>query len=415
MAHRQKQKPLASRPLIVGLFGLLVLLAWNAASAGLSSIFTVYASQTNQIASANTAVRLDQSNADAHYVRGILLQPTDMSAAATEFNRAVASRPRDFALWLSLAQALEQNGDAAGAIAAAKQAIPLAPAYAAPHYELGNILVRAGKNDEGFQELRIAGTSNPQLMRGAIDLAWHVSNGDAQYVRQVLAGDSEQANRELFIYFREHNQLDAATQMYTAAGSAVADDRYSFLTQLIEAGRIKEAAQLWGQVKGTNLQPGLVLDPGFEEETELGDVFGWFRPPQSKGFQLSLDTDKAAEGAHSLKIEFKGDSEPWVPVVSQLVLVEPSAHYQLQFASRSSNLVSGALPLVAVIDPVQKKAITQTEPFPTTVDTWKSYFVDFTAPQSSAVRIAVQRQPCDQAPCPAFGRLWLDNFNLKKL
>jgi hypothetical protein len=46
---------------------------------------------------------------------------------------------------------------------AARQAIPLAPDYAEPHYQLGNILVRAGQTEEGFKELQLAAASNPTL------------------------------------------------------------------------------------------------------------------------------------------------------------------------------------------------------------------------------------------------------------
>jgi len=161
----------------------------------------------------------------------------------------------------------------------------------------------------------------------------------------------------------------------------------------------------------------VMIDPGFEEESNLNEPgFGWRLGEKPSGFHLSLDMNDPRQGHSSLKVEFAGDSDPASPLISQLVLVEPRAHYQLRFAVRSEGLVSGGLPLVVVLDADANKMLAQSDQFPRATDGWREYTIDFdSGPLTGAVQITLQRQRCDRSPCPIFGRLWLDNFSLRKL
>ncbi len=408
--------PVARATGAVGLLVVLLLLTWNVGRSGLASLLTTYAAQSGQIAPATMAVHLSASNPDAHYVRATILEPTDLSGAIAEYQQAALARPDDYVLWLSLARASELNGDTAGAVAAARQAVPLAPAYAEPHYQLGNILLRAGQRDEAFKELRLAGISNPTLMPGIIDLAWRVSGGDVQFVTRAIEPGTPTTYKALGQYFRQRQEVGPAIAMYEAAGSDSEQDRRSYLAELIAAKRFKDAASLWKVGRQEGAAPGVMTDPGFEQESNLKDPgFGWRLSEKDTGFHLSLDTNNPRQGRSSLKIEFKGDSDPSSPVISQLVLVDPVAHYQLRFSVRSEGLVSGGLPLVVVMDAGDSKVLGQSDKFPPT-DSWHEYIIDFESGQStSAVQIALQRQVCSKSPCPIFGRLWLDNFSLRKL
>jgi hypothetical protein len=159
-----------------------------------------------------------------------------------------------------------------------------------------------------------------------------------------------------------------------------------------------------------------MVDPGFEQESNLKDPgFGWRLGEKDTGFHLSLDTDKARQGRSSLKIDFNGDSDPSSPVISQLVLVNPGAHYQLSFAAKSEGLITGGLPFVIVMDGGDNKVLGQSDKFPTT-DGWREYTFDFeVGPSAGAVRIELQRQACSKSPCPIFGRVWLDDFLLQRV
>jgi hypothetical protein len=393
-------------------------LTWSAGRSGFGNLLTAYAAKSNSIAAADEAVRLNSGNPDSHYVRGTILEGTeDLPGAVDEYYKAALARPEDFVLWLRLARARELNGDAEGAVAAARQAVPLAPYYAQPHYQLGNILLRAGHRDEAFKELGLAGTSNPALMPGIIDLAWQVSRGSIEFVEQAIVPGTPQGYQALAQYFRQRQEADAAIAMYTAAGSAAEEDRRSYLAELIGAKRFKQAATLWAVGRQAGAAPGIILDPGFEQESNLNEPgFGWRLGDKPQGFHLSLDAANPGEGHFSLKVDFNGDQDPASPLISQLVLVEPQAHYQLRFSIRSEAIVSGGLPRVVLIDASANGALGQSGEFPRASDGWREYTIDFDTGQStSAVQIALQRQACDRSPCPIFGRLWLDNFSLHKL
>ena len=131
---------------------------------------------------------------------------------------------------------------------------------------------------------------------------------------------------------------------------------------------------------------------------------------------LSLDTENPREGRSSLKVEFNGESDPAAPIIAQLVLVEPHTHYQLRFAVRTEEIVSGGLPGVVVIDAGNLQVLGQSGAFPQASNGWRDYTIEFEpGAGTEAVRISLQRDRCSRSPCPIFGRLWLDNFSLRKL
>src|SRR5258708_39362512 len=86
----------ASNAVAAALVIVFLLLTWNGARSGLASLLTTSAAISNEIASANAAVRFNASNPDAHYVRATILMVTDLPAAITEFEQAALARPDDY-------------------------------------------------------------------------------------------------------------------------------------------------------------------------------------------------------------------------------------------------------------------------------------------------------------------------------
>ena len=404
-----------------GLLALFLLLIWTAGRAGFASLLTAYAQKANLIASADAAVKLSPRDPDAHLIRGAILEANnELPAAISEYKIATALRPDDYVLWLSLARASELSGNSAGAIAAATQAVPLAPYYAQPHWQLGNLLIRAGQREEGFKELRLAGASNPTLLPGTIDLAWQLSAGDAQFVLRVIAPQSPESHQALADYFRKRGQVAEAIASYSSAGSEAETTRQQFLAELLAAKRFKDAYSLWligGQSgsRGSGDGIGILSAAGFEQEINLDEPgFGWHRANKAESVLLSMDVANPREGRASLSVEFKGDSEPGVPIISQLVLVAPNAHYQVSFAARAESIVSGGLPRVVVMDASDNQVLGSPINLPQQTGGWQDYTIDFNS-KGTAILISCTRANCTNSPCPIFGRLWLDNFSLRKL
>ena len=401
---------------------LFLLLIWLSARAGFASLLYTYAATSNQLAAANAAVSLSSGDPEAHYLRGAILEAGgDLTAAIAEYNEAIVRRPDDYVLWLSLARAQELNGQAPMAIAAARQATQLAPYYAQPHWQLGNLLVRAGRAEEGFGELRLAGASNPRLLPPVIDLAWQLSRGNVQFVIQAVQPATPEAYQALAEYFRKRGQEAEAIAVLRAAGSIAEDYRRRYVDELLTAKRFADAYAIWsiGHPPADESGAGgpIVSDPGFEQERGLDEPgFDWRTENKAQTLTLSLEPANPKEGKSSLRVEFSGDSDPGTQIISQLVLVEPNNRYQLHFAARTESIVSGGLPLVAVVDAGNKEILGQTNAFPESVSNWQDYSIDFNSKETtSAILISLQRQRCSESPCPIFGRLWLDNFSLKKL
>jgi hypothetical protein len=365
-------------------------------------------------------VNLGPTDPEAHYLRGAILEAnSNLPTAIVEYENAVRLRPDDYVLWLALARARELNGEMDHALAAARRAVPLAPFYAQPHWQLGNLLVRGGQLDDGFKELRLAGASNPTLLPGIIDLAWQLSKGDVQFVKRSIQPRSSESYKALAEYFKKRGEATEAIAMFSFAGSdtEVVRAREQYLKELLAAKKFKEAYQLWsiGRGFGSNNAVGAIIDPGFEQESKLDEPgFHWRAAGKGEGFHLALDATNPREGHSSLQVSFSGDSDPADPVISQLVLVEPLAHYQLHFAIRTEEIVSGGLPSVAVVDGSNQQVLGQSGAFPQARGDWRDYKIDFTtAETTAAIQIAVQREPC-RSPCPIFGRLWLDSFSLQR-
>ena len=89
-----------------------------------------------------------------------------------------------------------------GAIAAATEAVSRAPFYAQPHWQLGNLLIRAGHHDAGFSELRLAAESDPELLTAVIDLAWHLAGDKPESVLRAIQPHSPEEYKALAEYFQ---------------------------------------------------------------------------------------------------------------------------------------------------------------------------------------------------------------------
>ncbi len=385
-----------------------------------------YGSTTNRLDAADEAVALSPSDPEAHYVRAALLADAGrLAEAIKEYQQAVALRPQDYVLWLELGRAREQANDMEGALAAFEESVRLAPAYARPRWQRGNTLFRLGRRDEAFRELRHAAARDPQLLPSVIDLAWAAFGGDARGVEQAIQPQTPSMHLALARFFASHERASESVAQFRAAGDVPIEEQRALLTQLLAARRFSEAYEVWsaGTRLGageTNLaDAGPIINGSFEEPVRLDDPgFGWrlLRSAQTV-VQASHDTVEPRAGAQSLRLVWSGNYDPAAPVLSQLVLVEPNARYQLRFAARTEKVVTGALPLVTVTDAGSGdgQSLAQPVTLPQGTNGWQDYTVEFaTGKETGAILVNLRRQDCRSSPCPIFGRIWLDDFSLRK-
>lgn len=406
-----------SLAMIVGL-GLLAMVSVRTA---FSRLLGNHAILTSNVVTAYQAVQLNSSDPEAHTKRAQLLyhlgQPLD---AVDALGQATSLRPRDYHLWLSLGVVREQVEDAAGALAAFNEAVRLAPYYAQPRWQRGNLLLRFGRFDEAFADLRMAARSNPELTANVIDLAWGISKGDMGETERLVQIESDRM-RLAFAHFlaRKGRGAEALIQ-FQATAESTSKDRRELVQKLINAGAFREAFAIWqttvsGVVAGSE---GGIFDGGFEGALSLNETgFGWRIQRNPSAVKMSQDSSTPHVGGRSLRIEFSGDSSPGTHLISQLLVLQPAIKYRLKFARRTHEIVSGVLPLVVVYDTSKEgRRLGQSMPLPQGSSDWDVVSFDFTTEEKSgAVSVTLERQHCGSPPCPIFGTLWLDSFSIEQL
>jgi Tfp pilus assembly protein PilF len=397
----------------------LGLAIWQAASTGWARTLGEDADRTNDAAAADRAVSLSPSDAETHASRGGVLQRTDdYPRAVTEFQRAVALRPRDYYLWMMLGVTEDQNGNQQTALAALKQAVSLAPTYAKPRWQLGNLLLRMGQADQAFVELQRAASDNPELLPNVIDLAWGIYGGDKNAVLGVVPPQTDAARLELAIFFARHQQPSTAADQFLSVGAAPGEKSVVLLTELLAARAFGDAYRVWARIHGLSAADavGTIRDAGFESPVTVGESgFGWQITPDVPNVTMTIDATEHQDGAKSLRIEFRGNSNPSQAVLTQIILVKPQTKYQLSFAAMGRDLVSAGLPLITVRDLSDSAhaLLGQSESLRSGVTGWRELSFDLTTgAKTEAILLSVERQNCNADPCPAFGAISLDAFSI---
>lgn len=389
--------------------------------------------QPNSMAAAEEAVRLGPSDPESHYALGIALVDAGRAAdAVRELELAIVLRPRDSEIWLKLGSTREDTGDDQGALAAYQQAIQCAPFYAQPRWQFGNLLLRMGRTEEAFTEMRRAAESDPTLLPALIDLTWGVFKGDTAAVRSAIQPRSTDSRLMLAKTFAKRGKPAEAVALFREAGDVTAAGRRELVAELITAKYFNDAYEVWasgrdthsgdakdGAVDGTRGAIGAITDGGFESEIKLDEPgFGWQLRRGQPGVAISRDPAQPRAGVYSLRVEWKGSSNPAEAVVSQLVIVSAKTRYHLRFAVRTEEVVTGGLPLIVVTDasgsvpqPLASSAL-----MPAGTNGWQDITLEFaTGDTTRSVLISLQRQSCPSSTCPIFGRLWLDTFTLANL
>jgi tetratricopeptide (TPR) repeat protein len=400
---------------------LMVLCVLGATTAWRTGWARFLAASTNQsllAQSADRAVQLSASDAETHSSRAVVLyQAGDIHNALKELESAAIQRPQDYLLWLQIGRARDEAGDGPAALAAFQEAIRLAPFYSDPRWQYGNVLYRVGRFAEAFHELSIAADSDPTLTPVLMDLAWNTYGGDAKAVERIVAPRNDATRISLARFFVKKGRVSDALKLFQATGPGEIDEKRRLLTDLLIAKQFRAAYEVWAAGVPKRAARGSINNPGFEDAIDLNARgFSWRQEHERPGVTLSLDTKRPRSGSSCLLIDWKGHATPEVPVLTQLVPVESHSHYRLNFFVRTEDVVTGALPVIAVVDAGgDERTLVQSKPFPEGASDWQEYQVEFeTPPDAQAVMITLQRQACSSNPCPIFGRVWLDDFAMRK-
>jgi len=406
--------------LVATAIGFCLFAVRSAAAFGLSRLLATYSLTARHFGAAKKAVELTPKDAEAHFARAVLVGMSDTPGQSVpELEQAVALRPADYTLWQQLGLLRDQAGDRAGAVAAFDESIKRAPFYSQPRWNRGNVLLRSGHYEAAFVDLNQAAQSNPDLVPILIDLAWGLSRGDVKLTEELTQINGDKMRIAFAKLLARRGKGQEAIAQLRAARNVPEAVRHELIDQLLTKSAFKEAFEIWKGVPGfqsQNEQPGpSIYDGGFEASLSFGESgFGWRVPRDLQATSISLDSGQPHSGSKDLRIEFSGNSNP---NVSQLILLEPSRRYRINFASRSQDVVTGGLPLLVVSDAAgDSKRLGQSAPLSEGTSSWQSYSFEFTTtPATTAVVLSLQRESCTTSPCPIFGSISLDSFSVEQL
>jgi tetratricopeptide (TPR) repeat protein len=383
---------------------------------GFSRLLGRYGMLTMSIQAAAEAVRMAPSDADAHRALATAFQNVQMhQEARRELEIAISLRPNDDYLWLELGNVRDELDDSAGALSAFDQAVKNAPYYAHTHWQRGNLHLRMGRYDEAFAELREAARSNSKFLPNLIDLAWSLSREDVKLTEQ-LAGIESPDSRIAFarLLAKRGKGKETVDQFRLAANHFSEEYKRELVRELMAKHAYQEAFDIW---KGTYAGDAQIYDGGFEGTISIGEIgFGWRIPHEQSTGEVSQDSAYKESGAKSIRIAFKGDSLAAATILSQTIIVKPQQKYQINFAVRMKDIVTGGPPSLIVADAGDEVRVTEPLTLLQSHDDWQKHSLDFTTPPTcAAIVLKLARNACQSSPCPIFGVLWLDSFSIEEL
>jgi Flp pilus assembly protein TadD len=391
---------------------------WQAVRIGRARTLAQHAMRTNDVSYADRAVGMVTNDPETHAARGAVLQRMgDYPGACRELERAIQLRPRDYFLWMLLGVSRDLNSDQEGAVRALQQAIILSPVYAKPHWMLGNLLLRTNDQAEAIRELRFAATSDETLLANVIDLAWGTYRHDPAQTVSAIQPQTENARMVLAIFLAAHNQGAPALEQFRSVKAPSTEAIHNLLEALLRANLFVEANEVWAKAHRRSSGVASLLNPGFEDEITVGEPgFDWQISESLAHVTLSADPSQFQSGTKSLRVDFRGESDPSMPAVSQLVLVKPRTNYRLTFQGLAKDYLSTGVPVLAIFDASDQKGTAVAESAGISVaSAWREFSIEFaTRDQTNAVRLQLLRQGCSSNPCAAFGTIWLDSFNLQE-
>ena len=351
--------------------------------------------------------------------------PLDQQGQAiAEYEKAVSLSPYDYRVWMSLGRAYEQNGDAAKAEQSLRQAVALAPSYAYPRWYLGNLLLRNGRYDEAFAELRIAGDADPELRPQQFNLIWAIHSSDPEALKNAV-GQSSGARASFALYLLTQKRFEEGLRLWNALSSddkrANRDSGESILTQLTTEHRYHDALKVWNEIipEKYRTELGKVFDGSFEGGGAYGpnSVFGW-QVKSAPQMQAGIDPNNHYGGSRSLRMSFNVRANLETINVAQLIAVAPQTEYELRCFMATEKLQTGSAPVIQIVDPATNTALVSSAPAPNGSNDWSRINLNFkTGEKTEAVYLKIVRVSCstDETPvCPIFGSVWYDDFSIER-
>jgi hypothetical protein len=346
--------------------------------------------------------------------------PEKLAASLEKYEKVVRLAPYDYRWWIELGRAREQAEDAAGAEAAFRRAVELAPAYTYPHWQAGNFYLRQGDTDKAFAELQKAAENNPVYRLQVFSTIWDYFDKDTARLEQI-AGDAPNVRSDLALFYASKERAADSLRVWNTLTPEQKKENESdakIIAQALYEKKYFRSAVGFTRELGieTEAEAEKFQNGGFESSIgrEADSYFIWKVIPAEK-VDVRLDPSQKRSGNRSMRVVFNGFAGAQYYQIYQIVAVEPNAKYRLSFWLRTENLKSAGNPLIEVVNANDEKLIKAGSVFPDGTNDWQEAKIEFVAPPNAeGVTVRVARAFCGNQ-CPLFGSIWLDDFSISRL
>lgn len=415
-----KTDSLLSRSLIIGGFlGCLILFVLSI----LIFLGNAVSQGAPNPAAAEFAARVAPEDPSAYFATAFFLErsmrPEDLPKSLAMYGKAAALDPHDVEYWLKYGEALERAGRADDAEMTYRYALGLAPHYAAVQWSLGNVLIRNGKEDEGFKYVRAAAEGNSAFARPAASLAWDLFGGNIGKVKKAV-GESLPVKASLVGILANNGDLDQALAIWNTLSKQEMQDEFADVGKQLQSALLK--TQKFALAVGVRAQlsddaPGVgkVTNGGFEKDVAVkkADLFDW-NIAGGKSPAIGISVEQKHTGQKSLAIVFSGKADGEFRQISQTIAVRPETEYVFRIYFRS-DLKAEKTMFWQVADASSGEVIAATDPIPAGSE-WTPLSAQFTTKQGSeGIVIRLVREKCVGSGCRISGRVWFDDVSIDRL
>ena len=400
--------------------GLCILASWFFSQWGMASSAAVRAEDPDV---ARFLTGLAPADPQTHYSAAVLLEksfePADIRDALHEFETAAGLAPENYLFWLELGRALDRSGDAERAERALRRALDLAPNYSRVQWAFGNTLLRQGRTDEAFAEIRKAVAGDPASFAGPAAVTARQFFGSDSAAIQRAVGGSIQFDAAMASLLIREKRFDEAMEIWRrlpadARRTSLRETGAALVTALLGERQYRSALEVSaGIADGVDARPGQITNGGFEaavKPTGAGP-FEWSIAPGLQP-QIVLSSGQRHGGNNSLLILFNSNDGKEFRSVSQLIAVEPDAPYELEVFYRA-DLKTQATLKWEIVDAIDLRQLGVSDAMSNSID-WSPLRLTFrSSATSDGIILRLTRDNCGQI-CPITGSIGLDDISLKR-
>jgi tetratricopeptide (TPR) repeat protein len=350
-------------------------------------------------------------------------QEREMADAESHALQAINLSPFNYNLYLLLATIKESNGQPSAAEQSLREALKLAPNKTEAHWQLANLLLRAGKLGQTVDEFRAACAMNKKLLPVTLNILWRASNGRLEAVEAVATNDAR-SQVALAGFLLKQSRIEEAANVFNQIerkARASLPEAREFINALVASSRTELARNLWIDLAGAggNDRP-LIWNGSFESDIKKEFAqFDW-TIDRSDYAKIRIVAGQAHSGSRSLRIDFAGrDTTRLTSEVRQLIVIRPGARYRLECYAKAENLVTTEGPRISVTMNTMNW-VAMSEPAGIAQGQWQRLSVEFTAPQipegaAPAFNVVIRRKPKFSYDEPMTGTIWFDDFALTEV